>query len=152
MTIPVLLFVAGLLLAAAAAAIGVAAAAVSQLQLTRWVSYKLRGAGGAAGVLENPGHLLATANALTTLGIIGAAAAIPALLARTTPTILGVFTVALGVPFLVSYLSHFMTLLPVAGRSRSWRTRHPASSSLARYSPPSCPGGTRPPAPRSRPS
>jgi len=101
-TIPVLLFVAGLLLAAAAAAIGVAAAAVSQLQLTRWVSYKLRGAGGAAGVLENPGHLLATANALTTLGIIGAAAAIPALLARTTPTILGVFTVALGVPFLVS--------------------------------------------------
>src|SRR3989449_3099762 len=39
-------------LAAASAAIGVAAAAVSQLDLTRWVSYKLRGAGGAAGVLE----------------------------------------------------------------------------------------------------
>src|SRR5689334_24924223 len=37
------------------AAIGVAAAAVSQLELTRWVSYKLRGSGGAAGVLENPG-------------------------------------------------------------------------------------------------
>src|SRR3989449_1408070 len=89
-------------LAAASAAIGVAAAAVSQLDLTRWVSYKLRGAGGAAGVLENPGRVLATANALTTVGIICAAAAMPALLARTTPTVLGVFTLALGIPLLVS--------------------------------------------------
>src|SRR2546430_6672732 len=86
----------------ASAAIGVAAAAVSQLELTRWVSYKLRGAGGAAGVLENPGRVLATANALTTVGIICAAAAMPALLARTTPTVLGVFTIALGIPLLVS--------------------------------------------------
>lgn len=102
MTVPVLLLVAGLVLAAASAAVGVAAAAVSQLELTRWVSYKLRGAGGAAGVLENPGRVLATANALTAIGTICAAAAIPALLARTTPTVLGVFTVALGVPLLVS--------------------------------------------------
>src|SRR5213078_2018930 len=72
------------------------------LELTRWVSYKLRGAGGAAGVLENPGRVLATANALTTVGIICAAAAMPALLARTTPTVLGVFTLALGIPLLVS--------------------------------------------------
>src|SRR5439155_20783328 len=54
-TLPALLLVSALLLAAASAAVGVAAAAVSQLELTRWVSYKLRGAGGAAGVLENPG-------------------------------------------------------------------------------------------------
>jgi CBS domain containing-hemolysin-like protein len=101
-TLPALLLVSGLLLAAASAAVGVAAAAVSQLELTRWVSYKLRGAGGAAGVLENPGRVLATANALTTVGIICAAAAIPALLARTTPTVLGVFTIALGIPLLVS--------------------------------------------------
>ena len=102
MTLPVMLLVAGLLLAIASAAVGVAAAAVSQLELTRWVSYKLRGAGGAAGVLENPGRVLATANALTTLGILCAAAVIPALLARTTPTVLGVFTLVLGVPLLVS--------------------------------------------------
>ena len=102
MTLPALLFVLGLILAAASAAVGVAAAAVSQLELTRWVSYKLRGAGGAAGVLENPGRVLATANALTTVGIICAAAAIPALLARTTPTVLGVFTIALGIPLLLS--------------------------------------------------
>lgn len=102
MTLAILLFVGGLLLAALSAAVGVAAAAVSQLELTRWVSYKLRGAVGAAGVLENPGRVLATANALTTIGTVGAAAAIPALLARTTPTTLGVVTVALGVPLLVS--------------------------------------------------
>ena len=102
MTLPILLLVLGLLLAGTSAAVGVAAAAVSQLELTRWVAYKLRGAGGAAGVLENPGRVLATANALTTLGTACAAAAVPALLARTTPTVLGVLTVALGVPVLVT--------------------------------------------------
>src|SRR5690348_14263242 len=100
--LPLVLLAGGLALAIASAAVGVAAAAVSQLELTRWVSYKLRGAGGAAGVLENPGRVLATANALTTVGIICAAAAIPALLARTTPTVLGVFTIVVGIPLLVS--------------------------------------------------
>ncbi|HEX4627414.1 MAG TPA: CBS domain-containing protein, partial [Gemmatimonadales bacterium] len=102
MILPLVLLASGLALAIASAAVGVAAAAVSQLELTRWVSYKLRGAGGAAGVLENPGRVLATANALTTVGTLCAAAVIPALLARTTPTVLSVFTVALGVPLLVS--------------------------------------------------
>ena len=102
MILPVVLLASGLVLAIASAAVGVAAAAVSQIELTRWVSYKLRGAGGAAGVLENPGRVLATANALTTVGTICAAAVIPALLARTTPTVLSVFTVALGVPLLLS--------------------------------------------------
>jgi magnesium and cobalt transporter len=100
--LPLVLLASGLMLAIASAAVGVAAAAVSQVELTRWVSYKLRGAGGAAGVLENPGRVLATANALTTVGTICAAAVIPALLARTTPTVLSVFTVALGVPLLLS--------------------------------------------------
>ena len=88
----------GLGLAAGAAAVGAAAATVSQVELTRWVSYRLRGVGGAAGLLENPGRVLATANTLTTLGTICAAAAVPALLAETTPSFLGVFTVAVGVP------------------------------------------------------
>jgi CBS domain containing-hemolysin-like protein len=101
-TVAILLFVGGLLFAALSAAVGVAAAAVSQLELTRWVSYKLRGASGVASVLENPGRVLATANALTTIGTVAADAVIPALLARTTPTTLGVVTVALGVPLLVS--------------------------------------------------
>ena len=102
MTLALVLLGGGLVLAMTSAAVGVAAAAVSQLELTRWVSYKLRGAGGAASVLENPGRVLATANALTTIGTICAAVVIPAFLARTTPTVLGVFTIALGVPLLVS--------------------------------------------------
>src|SRR2546425_634451 len=92
----------GLGIAGASAAVGVATAAVSQVELTRWVSYKLRGAGAAARLLENPGRMLATANALTTLGIICAAASSPALLAQTTATFLGVFTVTVGVPLFVS--------------------------------------------------
>lgn len=96
------LLVLGLLVAGASAAVGVAAAAVSQLELTRWVSYKLRGAGAAVRLLENPGRVLATANALTTLGVLFAAASVPALFAETRLTFLGIFTVAVGVPLFVS--------------------------------------------------
>jgi len=102
MTLALVVLVLGLLGASAAAAVGVAAAAVSQLELTRWVTYKLRGGRAAARALENPGRVLATANALTTLGVIGAAGALPALLAQATPTFLGVFTIAVGVPLFVS--------------------------------------------------
>jgi CBS domain containing-hemolysin-like protein len=102
MIVPLVVLVLGLGLAGAAATVGVAAAAVSQLELTRWVSQRLGGAGGAARLLENPGHVLAIANALTTLGIVCAALAVPALLAEATPTFLGVFTVAAGVPLFVS--------------------------------------------------
>lgn len=102
MIAPLVLLVTGLALAGAAATVGVATAAVSQVELTRWVAYKLRGSAAAARVLANPGWILATANALTTLGVIVAAAAVPGLLAQTTPTFLGVFTVAVGVPLFVS--------------------------------------------------
>ena len=91
----------GLVLAGAAASVGAAAASVSQFELTRWVSYRLRGM-GAVRLLENPGRVLATANALTTLGVVCAAAAVPALLAQTTPTFLGIFVLAVGVPVFVS--------------------------------------------------
>src|SRR5216117_3372090 len=102
MTLSLVVLILGLLVAGASAAVGVAAAAVSQLELTRWVAYKLRGGRAAARVLDNPGRVLATANALTTMGVIAAAAAVPALLAQATPTFLGVFTVTAGVPLFVS--------------------------------------------------
>src|SRR3989454_5679521 len=102
MTLPLVVLILGVLVAGASAAVGVAAAAVSQLELTRWVSYKLRGGRAAARVLDNPGRVLATANALTTMGVIAAAAAVPALLAQATPTFLFVFTVTVGVPLFVS--------------------------------------------------
>src|SRR5437899_10617353 len=102
MTLALVVLILGLLGASAAAAVGVAAAAVSQLELTRWVTYKLRGGRAAAVALERPGRVLATANALTALGVCGAAGALPALLAQATPTFLGVFTMAVGVPLFVS--------------------------------------------------
>ena len=123
------LLVLGLLVAGASAAVGVAAAAVSQLELTRWVSYKLRGAGAAARLLENPGRVLATANALTTLGVLFAAASVPALLAQTTLTFLGIFTVAVGLPLFVSAAYLVPRVLgrrwaePIVARAVPWMER-----------------------------
>jgi len=96
-----IVLVAGLGLAGTAAAVGVAASAMSQVELTRWVAFRLRGVGGAAAIIENPGRMLATANALTTIGIVFAGTAVPALLAQTTATFLGVFTIAVGVPVFI---------------------------------------------------
>lgn len=96
-----LLLAFGLLVSGAAATVGVAAAAVSQLELARWVQTRLRGAGPDT-LRENPGRLLATVNALTTVGLILAAASLPVLLAGTTPTFVGTFTFFVGVPVLVS--------------------------------------------------
>src|SRR5213592_3471803 len=106
MSVALAVLLVGLLVAGVSAAIGVAAATVSQHELTRWVAYKLRGSAATVSVLQNPGRTLATANTLTTLGVLLAAGAIPALLAATTATFLGVFTVAVGVPLFIgaSYL------------------------------------------------
>ena len=101
MSVALVVLLAGLGLAGAAAAVGVAAATVSQLELTRWVAYKLRGSAAAAGLLDNPGRVLATANTITTLGVLLAAGAVPALLAETTATFLGVFTITVGVPLFI---------------------------------------------------
>jgi CBS domain containing-hemolysin-like protein len=101
MIVPLLLLVLGLGLAAAAATVGVAAAAVSQAELTRWVTYKLRGTTAAALVLQDPARVLATANAVTTLGVLLAGVAIPALLARVTATTLSVLSVTTIVPGVV---------------------------------------------------
>lgn len=101
MIVALLVLITGLAIAGTAAAVGVATAAMSQVDLTRWVASRLRGVSGASALIENPGRMLATANALTTLGIVFAAGAVPALLAQTTPTFLGVFTVSVGVPLFI---------------------------------------------------
>ena len=101
MTVALVVLLVGLGVAGAAAAVGVAAATVSQLELTRWVAYKLRGSAAASGLLQNPGRVLAMANTLTTLGVLLAAGAVPALLAETTATFLGVFTITVGVPLFI---------------------------------------------------
>lgn len=102
MSVALALLLVGLIVAGVSAAVGVAAATVSQHELTRWVAYKLRGSAATAGVLQNPQRTLATANTLTTIGVLLAAGAIPALLAATTPTFLGIFTITVGVPLFIS--------------------------------------------------
>jgi CBS domain containing-hemolysin-like protein len=102
MSVALAVLLVGLLVAGISAAVGVAAAAVSQHELTRWVAYKLRGSAASVNVLQNPGRTLATANMLTTLGVLLAAGAIPALLVATTPTFLGIFTITVGVPLFIS--------------------------------------------------
>src|SRR5437667_9149750 len=101
MSVALAVLLVGLLVAGVSAAIGVAAAAVSQHELTRWVAYKLRGSAARMNVLQNPGQTLATSNMLTTLGVLLAAGAIPALLAATTPTFIGIFTITVGVPLFI---------------------------------------------------
>jgi CBS domain containing-hemolysin-like protein len=101
MSVALAVLLVGLLMAGVSAAIGVATAAVSQHELTRWVAYKLRGSAATVSVVQNPGQTLATSNMLTTLGVLLAAGAIPALLAATTPTFLGIFTITVGVPLFI---------------------------------------------------
>jgi putative hemolysin len=102
MSVALAVLLVGLIVAGVSAAVGVAAATVSQHQLTRWVAYKLRGSAATKELLQNPERTLTTANTLTTLGVLLAAGGIPALLAATTPTFLGVFTLAVGVPLFIS--------------------------------------------------
>ncbi|HEU5324068.1 MAG TPA: CNNM domain-containing protein, partial [Methylomirabilota bacterium] len=96
----------GLLLAVGAASVGVAAATLSQLELTRWVQYRLRRADAAAQVRDNPARLVTTANALATLGLVLAAGALPAAWPGAAPVALGAGAVVIAVPvFLaVTYL------------------------------------------------
>lgn len=101
MSVALIVLLLGLILAGVSATVGVAAATVSQHELTRWVAYKLRGSAATASLLQNPGRTLATANMLTTFGVLLAAGAIPALLAATTPTFVGVFTITVGVPLFI---------------------------------------------------
>src|SRR5256885_15867196 len=101
MSVALIVLLIGLSLAGVSAAVRVAAAPVRQLELTRWVAYKLRGSAASSGVLQNPGRTLATANTLTTLGVLLAARAMPALLAAPPATFLGVFLVMVGVPLFI---------------------------------------------------
>lgn len=60
----------GLLLAGAGSTVAVGAAAMSRLQLARWVSRRLSGASLAGVLLATPGRVLGAANGLATLGVL----------------------------------------------------------------------------------
>jgi len=91
-----LLLVVGVLLAGAGTTVAVGTAAVSRIELARWVSQRLRGAEIATALLSAPGRVLGAATALASAGITLAAFGLAAALSPLPPAaaVLGLFVVA----------------------------------------------------------
>lgn len=90
----------GVALAALGATASVAIVAASRLELTRWVSRRLRGAESAATLLSRPGDLASAANALVAVGVTLAGVATPWALSTWGPGITLGVEVVVGVPLL----------------------------------------------------
>ncbi len=88
------LLLGGLLLAAASTTVAVSAAAVSRLELTRWISHRLRGAAVASTLFSAPGRILRTANAFGAVGVLAAGFGFAGVMRFIPP--LGVLVAALG--------------------------------------------------------
>lgn len=97
-----LLIVIGGALAAFGTTVGVGAAALSRLELTRWASQRLRGAAAAGALLGTPGRVLGTANGLTTLGVLLASLGLAAALGRLHPLLLAALLVLVAIPLGIS--------------------------------------------------
>ncbi len=97
-----LLVVIGAALAAFGTTVGVGAAALSRLELTRWASQRLRGAAAAGALLGTPGRVLGTANALATLGVLLASLGAAAALGQLHPLLLAALVVLVGIPLGIS--------------------------------------------------
>jgi hypothetical protein len=65
-----LVLVLGIAIAALGTALGVGAAAVSRLELSRWISQRQHGAELAATLLATPGRVLGPANLLAAAGVV----------------------------------------------------------------------------------
>ena len=74
-----LAIVGGLTVAAMGTTVAVGAAAVSRLELTRWISQRLRGAAVASVLIAEPGSLMRVASAVAALGILTAGLGLAAL-------------------------------------------------------------------------
>ncbi|MCH7714909.1 MAG: HlyC/CorC family transporter [Gemmatimonadetes bacterium] len=74
-----LAIVGGLTAAALGTTVAVAAAAVSRLELTRWISQRLRGAAVASATIAKPGSLMRVASAVAAVGILTAGLGLAAL-------------------------------------------------------------------------
>lgn len=92
------LVIMGSLLAAFGTAAGVGAAGLSRLELTRWVSLRLRGAAVAGALLGRPGRILGTANLIATVGTLLVALGLAGVLRMTPPLLLSASVVLLAVP------------------------------------------------------
>ncbi|HLB35607.1 MAG TPA: hemolysin family protein [Gemmatimonadales bacterium] len=97
-----LLVLLGATLAATGTAVGVGAAALSRLELTRWAAQRLRGAAAAGALLGTPGRVQGTANVLATLGVLLASLGIAGVLGRVHPLALAVLVVLGAIPVLIT--------------------------------------------------
>ncbi len=97
-----LLVAIGTVLAAFGTTVGVGAAALSRLELTRWAAQRLRGAAAAGALLGTPGRVLGTANAIATLGILLASLGTVAALGQLHPLLLAVLVVLVVIPLGIS--------------------------------------------------
>ncbi|MBI4501162.1 MAG: HlyC/CorC family transporter [Gemmatimonadetes bacterium] len=98
--------------------IAVAAAAVSRLELARWIAQRLRGAAIAGALLSTPGRLLSMANAAATAGMILTAMGVNALLADVPPLLRGSVVVLFAVPVLIG-----LTYAAPRAAARRWPER-----------------------------
>ncbi len=92
---------AGVLLAAAATTVAVGAAAVSRVELTRWISRRLRGAAMASALLSTPGRTLRTANAVAAVGVLASGFGMAVLLSRLEPLSAVAALILVAVPAVV---------------------------------------------------
>lgn len=93
-----LLLVSGGMLTTLGTAAGVGAAAVSRMELTRWISQRLRGAAAAGALLGAPGRIVAATNFASTIGTLFAALGLAALLDELRPLVLGITVLVVSVP------------------------------------------------------
>ncbi len=93
-----LIVAAGVLLAGVGTSVGMGAAAMSRLELTRWVSQRLRGAGAIGSLWAASGRVLGTASAAATIGTLLAAVGIAAAADPLPPAMFGIVVVLVAVP------------------------------------------------------
>ena len=97
-----LLVLLGAAFAAFGTSIGVGAAALSRLELTRWAAQRLGGAAAAGALLGTPGRVQGTANVIATLGVLLAALGAAGVLGPLHPLVLSVMVVFVAIPLLIT--------------------------------------------------
>jgi CBS domain containing-hemolysin-like protein len=120
----------GLGVGAIGTTVAVGAAAVSRVELTRWISRRLRGAAVASTLLARPGQLLRVATAVGALGILIAGFGVTALVPSQVATVGAVALILILVLPAVSVVTYGVPRVighrwaePVVRRARPWMER-----------------------------
>ncbi|MCZ6917319.1 MAG: hemolysin family protein [Gemmatimonadetes bacterium] len=126
---PWLLVGIGLLVGAIGTTVAVGAAAVSRVELTRWISRRLRGAAVASTLLARPGQLLRVATAVGTVGILVTGFGVTALVPN-MPRLGAIALILLAILPAVSVITYGVPRVigrrwcePVVWRARPWMDR-----------------------------